>query len=213
MEITAVEKRRKSLCAIYIDGEYALDLDKNVTLEHALNPGQQITDEELYALKSESDLRRAKEKALWLLSLQDYSRKSLRDKLIKDYGEQATESTLDRLEELSLVDDERYARTYAKDLFEIKKLSARAVKYKLIEKGIDRVLAQEITDEYDPDEEQQIYDLLNTKYIRNMFDEKGRRRTISALQRMGYGYSVIRSAFDEFDEENGYTKDDEYYEG
>ena len=49
MEITAVEKRRKSLCAIYIDGEYALDLDKNVTLEHALNPGQQITDEELYA--------------------------------------------------------------------------------------------------------------------------------------------------------------------
>ena len=212
MEITAIEKRKKCLCAIFIDGEYAMDIDQNTAFEYALAPGKRITDEELYEIKNESDLHRAKEKSLWLLSFNDYSRAGLRQKLLKDYGEQAIESTLDRLEELSLIDDERFAKAYAKELFEIKKLSARAVKYKLVEKGIDRELAQAVTDDYAPDEKQQISGLLNTKYFRSMFDEKGRRHTVSSLQRMGYGYSVIRSAFDEFDEENEYIKDDDRYE-
>jgi len=212
MIITSIEKAKKHLYNIYIDGEYALSLDENVVFENYVSSDTEISDDELFRLKKESDLRRAKEKAFWLLSFKDYSRKVLHDKLIKDYGEEAVLSALDRLEELNLINDERYAERLTKDLFEIKKLSPRAVVRKLIEKGIDKELACDSVDNYEPDETQMLSQLLDGKYRKYMFDEKGRRRVTGALMRAGYSYSDIKAAFDEFDEENEFTEEDDYYE-
>lgn len=212
MIISAVEERRKSLCAIYIDGELAVTIDKEVTLENRLQPGMEIDDERLFNLIMQSDIRRAKEKALWLISYRDYSKKEIYDKLIKDYSETAVENCIERLSELNLIDDEKFARKYAKDLFEIKKLSKSAVIYKLRQKGIDSELASEIAQELKPDEENVLSDLLNRKYFRSMFDEKGRKRVIGALQRAGYSYSSIKSAISCFDEENEIDKDGNIYE-
>ena len=211
MLITAVEPRRKSLCAIYIDGEFALNLDAQVTLEQRIQPGLELDDERLRELIQLSDTRRAKEKALWLMSYRDHSKNELRKKLERDTSPEAAESTLERLEELGLIDDERYAQRLAKELFETKKLSSRAVKYKLIEKGIDKQLAEDIVCEFSPDEEQLAYELLNKKYYRSMFDEKGRKRAIAALQRSGYSWSCIKEAMSRFDDENDICDEEDDY--
>ncbi|MBQ3265627.1 MAG: regulatory protein RecX [Ruminococcus sp.] len=198
MQITAVEPRKKGLSALYIDGELAMKLDAEVLLAHRFDVGREIDDEQLHACVKDSDKKRCKDKALWLISFRDHSRKELIDKLRRDYPEDICEAAVDRLEELGLIDDGRFARRYAADLIGLKHLSARGVRQKLYEKGIDRDLIDEVLDEVFIDEKEQIRTLIERKYARSLSDEKGQRRCANALARMGFGYSDIKSVMREY---------------
>ena len=74
MLITAVEPRRKAMCALYIDGEYVMNLDARTVIENRFDVGREIDDEELHEIIRLSNERRAKEKALWLISYRDHSK-------------------------------------------------------------------------------------------------------------------------------------------
>ncbi len=202
MVITAVEPRRKSLSALYIDGEFALKLDTATLLENRIAAGLEITDEELHELIKKSDFRRAKEKALWLISYRDHTCAELLEKLKKDFSEEAAEMAVEKMVELRLMDDESVARRYASDLHNIKHLSPQSIKYKLIQKGIEKDTAEEIIEELSIDPVEEISLLIEKKYAKNLTDEKGKRRTFAALQRAGYRYSDIRTAMAPFIEED-----------
>lgn len=200
MKITAVEPRRKGLSALYIDGEFAMKLDTEVLLAHRFDVGREINDEVLHACVQESDVKRCKDKALWLIGYRDHSRRELVDKLKKDYSAESCEKAVTRLEELGLIDDSRFARRYTADLIHLKHLSERGIRQKLREKGIDRELIDEVLDENIIDEDEQIRTIIEKKYTRSLTDEKGRRRCANALARMGFGYGSIRSVMSEYTE-------------
>lgn len=176
MTITELTPAKKKLTLVYIDGEFAMKLDTQVLAENGVNVGTQLDDDELYELVQKSEYKRAKEKALWLLSGRDYSRKKLKEKLCTESSETVADSVCDRMEELGLLNDENYARRLASDLLNIKKMSSRGAVYKLIEKGIDKELAQEILDEFECDPVEQIVELIERKYANKLSDEKDRRR-------------------------------------
>ncbi len=200
MKITELKPVKKSLSLVYIDGEYAMKLDTVTLAENGIRVGSELDDDELHQLIEKSDYKRAKERALWLLSGRDYSKKQLMDKIKKDSSQDAAEEVCERMEELGLVNDENYARRLAHDLIYLKKLSVKGARYKLIEKGIDRDLCDEILDEFEVDEVEQIVEIIERKYADKLDDEKGRRRAVAALQRLGYGWSDIKSALSEFEE-------------
>lgn len=201
MVVTAVEPRRKSLSALFIDGEFALKLDTATLLENRIVSGVELTDEELHELILKSDLRRAKEKALWLISYRDHTCAELLDKLKKDFSEEAAEAAVAKMLELRLMNDEAVARRYASELHNVKHLSAQSIKYKLIAKGIDKDTAEEITEELMIDPVEEITLLIEKKYANKLTDEKGKRRAFAALQRAGYHYGDIRAAMAPFLEE------------
>ena len=169
--------------------------------ENRINTGTELTDEKLYALLCESQHRRAKEKALWLISFRDHSSKELYDKLLKDYSEEVAENTVERMKELRLINDEAYAKRLAKDLL-AKHQSPSNIRYKLIQKGIPREAAEVIVEELDINPVSEICALIEKKYINKLADEKGLRRTVAALQRAGYKWSDIKSALAHFTEDN-----------
>ena len=152
------------MCAVYIDGEYALKLDMQTLQENHIAQGDTLTDEQLKTLIDQSDLRRAKEKALWLLSYRDHSRKELVDKMKHTCSQQAAQAAADRMEQLGLVDDQAFARRYARELIYKKRLAPRAALYKMREKGIDRELAQAVLQECTVSASEQIHALLRGKY-------------------------------------------------
>lgn len=198
MQITAIEPRKKGLSALYIDGEFAMKLDTETLLAHRFDVGKEIDDEMLHACVLDSDAKRCKDKAMWLISFRDHSRRELFDKLKKDYPEDVAMAAVDRMEELGLINDAKYARRYTEDLIALKHLSKRGIRQKLYEKGIERELIDEILEETDVDEAQQIRVVIEKKYARNLDDEKVRRRAVSALQRLGFGYSSIKSVLSEY---------------
>lgn len=198
MTVTAIEPRRKGLCAIYIDGEEALKLDAETVLSHRILVGSEITDEDLHACVIDSGNKRCKDKAMWLISYRDHSRHELIEKLRRDYPASSAEAAVSRLEELGLVDDERYARRYAAELINVRHLSDRGVRQKLREKGIDRDLIDGIMAEFEVDERTQIREIIKKNYARTLSDEKARRRAVNALSRLGFGYSDIKSVLAEY---------------
>lgn len=201
MIITDIVPKRKKLSALYIDGEFALKIDSETIIASPYSVGSEISDEQLKKLIESSNEKRAKEKALWLLSTRDHSKRELETKIRKTADGDSAKKAVERMEELGLVDDKKFARRYAEELINIKHLSVRGAKFKLTEKGIDRDLADEILEEMAPDPREHIEILIERKYSRQLSDEKGRRKTVAALQRMGYGWSDIKAVMSNYFED------------
>lgn len=193
MLITAIEPRRRSLSALFIDGEHAADVDKETLLQSPFKIGSEITDEELRELIESSDANRAKSRAMYLLSHRDHSQKELKDKLRRFSSDKAAEEAVGRMQELGLIDDASYAERYAAQLIERKHFSARRAEYELIQKGIDRDVARAAVEALSPDPKEQIAEMLRRKYPQAGTDEGVRRRAVAALQRLGFSYEDIRS--------------------
>ena len=149
MVITAVEPRRKQMCALFIDGEYVMNLDAQTLIENRFDVGREIDDDELKEIIEKSGERRAKEKALWLISYRSHSEKELFDKLRRDFDEASAQKAVSRMAELGLINDEEFAKAYARRLVYGKKLSAKAAEYELLRKGIDKPTAEQVIGERD----------------------------------------------------------------
>ena len=209
MELTAAEPRRKGLVQLYLDGEEAVKLDREVFLRAGLRPGDQISDEELHQLILDSDARRAKEKALYLLEHRNHSKRELTEKIARTAASwEAAEAAAGQMEELGLVDDQAYARDRAREMFLRKRWGPLRVKQELRRQGIDGELIEELLEEYRQRDEgglvaENVRAVLETKYSGWREDEKQRRRAFAALQRRGYSYEEIREgmAWDEFEAE------------
>ena len=209
MELTAAEPRRKGLVQLYLDGEEAVKLDREVFLRAGLRPGDQISDEELHQLILDSDARRAKEKALYLLEHRNHSKRELTEKIARTAASwEAAEAAAGQMEELGLVDDQAYARDRAREMFLRKRWGPLRVKQELRRKGIDGELIEELLEEYRQRDEgglvaENVRAVLETNSSGWREDENQRRRAFAALQRRGYSYEEIREgmAWDEFEAE------------
>lgn len=201
MLITAIEPRRKDMSALYLDGEYVMNLDTRTLIENRFDVGKDIDYEDLHEIIRLSNERRAKEKALWLISYRDHSKKELADKIKRTCDEESADKAVERMEELGLVNDESYALHYAQKLIFTKHMSKNAVVYELARKGIDKELAAEILDEIEVDSSEQIRIIIDKKY-KNISDEKIRRRAVAALQRLGYRWDEIKGVIEEYAEDD-----------
>ncbi|MGN0498194.1 MAG: regulatory protein RecX [Acutalibacteraceae bacterium] len=201
MIVTAVLKKKKYLSDLYIDGELAFTLDTRTLQEEGIRKGVEVSDEQLHNLVIMSEHRRAKEKALYFLGFRDHTRKELFNKLKRTESENAAEYAVNKMIELGFVDDERFARNYAEQLITVKHLSIRGVRQKLFEKGVERDIIDEVLEEFEIDPQENIRALIERKYERYLNDEKGVKKTVSALQRMGYNWSDINAVIREYTEE------------
>ncbi len=142
------------------------------------------------------DFSAVKNKALWLLSRQDYSVKCMREKLL-DKG--ATTSDADKVIEylinLSYLDDERFARSYVRTHSNNSRMSLRQ---KLYHKGIDSDLAESaIADSYTGDSESLIENLARKKHFDLLeADYESTCKFKAYLYRRGFSSSEIRRFFE-----------------
>ena len=198
MKVTEIRPRRKGLSALFIDGEFAMALDTQTLLEQRIDVGKELDDEQLHELIVLSNERRAKEKALWLLTYRAHSKKELEDKLRRTCDADAADTAVTRMEELGLINDGAYAESCARRLLLDKKMTRRAALYELTRKGIDKETAEAVLEEIDVDYRENIRSIIEKKY-RDIRDEKVRRRAVAALQRLGYGWEDIKAVLETYD--------------
>jgi regulatory protein len=128
------------------------------------------------------------------------SRKELSDKLASRNvpGEVAT-ALLDRFEEVGLVDDGAFARTWVTQRQQGKGLSRRVLAQELRRKGVDDEVAKEALDEIDPEAEADAArELVRRKLrgLRQVDKTTAARRLVGMLARKGYppglSYAIVR---------------------
>lgn len=216
MKVTSKPGRGEKV-HIYIDGEYTATTCLTFWHNQRIYEGDDLTPEEVCELLQAIQDRRFFDQAVTYLSCRDYSRKELVEKLVakayrkKSEGlnsetfKESAEFACNRLEELGLLNEERFARSFAEELVRNKRISKRGLFQELSRKGVRREISELVIEEMDIDPEDSIRYLLETKYRnRDLNDEKDCRRTIRALQRLGYSFSEIKSVI-----ENPFLENDE----
>ena len=207
MKLSIKEGKAKKI-HIYIDEEYRATVDSDYWYSEKYRNYKEINEEELTELLDAVSFRRAYNKGLDFLSRRPYGTKELVKKLCeKGHEKEYAEKACERLLELGLLNDEEYARILANDLLERKNYSIKRIKQELGFRGISRDIIENTIDLLDNDPVPRIIILIKKKYINKINDEKGRKRTVDALLRLGYSYSDIKSAL------NSITDfEDEYYD-
>jgi regulatory protein len=130
------------------------------------------------------------------------SRKELSDKLAaKDVPDEVAEGLLDRFEEVGLVDDGAFARTWVsqRGAGGGKGLARRALAQELRRKGVDDETVREALDEVDPAAEEEAARELVRRKLRSLSrvdDATATRRLVGMLARKGYAgglaFSVVK---------------------
>ena len=206
MKISTVAGKQNKIY-ISVDGEYAFTVDVEYWYSCPYHGKDNIDDREQAAFLEAVGSRSAFIAGLRILSYRDHSEKELLQKL-KQKGVKRiyAEKAVEMLKEYGYINDERVAEYYAKSLFERKGMSKNGIKNELKRKGISGEMADIVTERLDFDPILRIIELLNTKYSRYLDDEKGIRKTVASLQRLGYRWSDIKSAFRQLEVE---TEDNE----
>ncbi len=194
---------------ISCDGEYAFTVDAEYWLSSPYYGVESIEDEEeLAAFYEAVGSRCAFIGGLRLLSYRDYCEKEMVIKLTqKGHKREYAENAVARLAELGYINDYRYAESLASSLLERKGMSIKSIGFELARKGIPREIADIVTQNLDFEPILRIIELLKTKYARYLNDEKGIKKTVAALQRLGYGWSDINSALRQLEVETEVDSD------
>ena len=199
MKIIEITRLRRSLYRLDFDGGDSIDVDVRTFDESPYKEGSDITAEQLNTLLAASRYSRARERALYLLGLRDYSCKELEQKLYTEADPDTAAAVVARLCEVGLLDDERYAARLARSLSETKHYPRRRIEQELRRRGVSPVLAQEAVSDLEGEDFRQALALLEKKYYNKLSDPDSRRRVTAALARRGFSYGAIRRAFEALD--------------
>lgn len=175
------------------DGIY---LNSETILQFGLTSNMDISLERLNQVVYADTLRKARERALYLLDYKDYSYIQLYEKLEVTYPQDICLDVLSKLVELGIINDNRYAKNLAERLILVKKYGSYRAIRELTLKGIDKDLAEEVVSYYDDTQLERLEDLINSKYSRYLVDDKGLNKVKNALVRLGYSYDLINQVLD-----------------
>lgn len=217
MQLVNISVRRKHLTALKFSEPYlpegakpneegVLLIDSDLCIEKRLNIGMQLDSQDIDELFLESEKRRAKSYALWLLSRRDYSSGEMHKKINQKHSESVSDYTVCRMVELGLIDDVTYAKRLAESLINEKGVAPRQAVYLMANKGVDLQLAKEVLAERADDPRENIKRLVDTKYARKLRLEGGAEKVFSALIRKGFSYEDVRSVLSQLTE-------NEYFDG
>lgn len=208
--ITSIESQKKNTkrVSVFINGKFAFGLHQDVLLQHALHSGMNLEEETIQALIAADALLRAKEAALIYLGHRARSEFEVKKKL-RDKGFEASviDQVIQRLHELSYLNDEQFATSYVKGRFKQKGYGPQRLRselYKLgiagplIEQTLEEVLGNENVVERALQEAQK-----RLKRLRNESDlQKKRRKLFDFLMRRGHTGDVARTVIEQLDLEN-----------
>lgn len=180
---------------ILIDDEYQITTDVDFWSQNYINDGTDIDEEQWQELVDAINYRKAVNKCYDLLSRRDHSVKELRQKLLRTVDPDNADKAIEKMLDLGYLDDEKYARTLFRHLYENKKMSLNFIKREMYMKGIDSFIIEDVLCENEVDNVASIVELINSKYAGKLQGENGKQKVMASLARKGFSYSDIKSAF------------------
>lgn len=176
-------------------------IHRDIIGECGIGKGMEISEEDADRLIYKNDLRRARERALYLMESRDHSYSELFDKLEQNYPEDICFEVCGRLAEIGVINDRRYAEKLCRQLFEVKKLGKFRVKQEMRLKGIPGDIIEETLEEFAEEDDSfaRLEELVEKKYERYLVDRKGVNKVKNALARKGYSFGEINEVLALYD--------------
>jgi regulatory protein len=213
------KRRRPERFIVYLDDGEGYTFSPETVLKHALTPGKVLTENEFAHIRSEDDIRRAKDQILSYLSRRPHSRMELFRKTIqRGHNSDAINAALNDLEKIGLVDDIAFAHQFIQYEMAMRPCGKNLLINKLLKCGIDRELILPIVEQYINDEHPEAVtaNAIAEKFLqrnKQQPPQKLREKLIRHLYAKGFDWSIIQQIL--ADNANNFTDDptdDEFYE-
>ena len=194
-QITSLQqqKNNQERVSVFIDGEFVF----GVTLDAALHlaKGQFLSDAEIAALRDDDEHERAYQSALHFLGARPRSsaevQRNLRD---KGFDDEVIASAIARLLEHGYLNDEEFARYWLDNRSRFRPRSAKAIRYELRQKGVERDAIEAAVEALD--EDAAAWDAAAGKIdrFRDLPQEEFERKLGAFLARRGFDFETARRA-------------------
>lgn len=186
-----VQKKNKERVNVYLDGEYAFSLS---LIEAAwLRKGQQLTEDQVAALKGEDDVQKAVDRAARFLAYRPRSAQEVRRNLEeKGTAPEVIEAAIERLEAMGYLDDTAFAHFWVQNRSEFKPLSPKALRYELRQKGVPAEIIDDVLESLDRDDLAYRAAMSRVNRLRGTSKQVFRQKLSTFLQQRGFSYAAIR---------------------
>jgi regulatory protein len=194
-KITAIKAGKRpglKRSSIFLDGRFAFYLDNAVILKENLKVGQTLSGKEVDLLAGADRYERCLSKALTFLGYRPRSEAETRERLKKHgFAETEIARVIERLKNLSLIDDAAFAEYWKENRTSFKPRGQRMLRSELRRKGVDQDTISEAVEGIDElvnarrAAEARARSLPVTDY------QVFRQKLGSYLQRRGFNYGVI----------------------
>ncbi len=185
------QKRRGNRVSIFVDGRFALGMNRIVALQAGLEIGQQVTQERLMELDAEAALEEAMSASLRYLAVRPRSERELKVRLRRRRFDDGTiDHTIVRLRERGLLDDMTFAQFWVEQRVTFRPRSRRLLEQELRLKGVDRETIDQAV--ADLDDEAEAYRAGQKRARTIPRDEYSAfyKKLVDHLRRKGFGYST-----------------------
>lgn len=151
MIITKIEPQKNDKrINIYIDGNFAFGLMKEIQYKYSLKEGMEIEQSFIETVLLEEEQLKANNTALDYLNYRKRTEKEIIDKLSeKGFEENIINNTLDYLKKYKFVDDLDYASSFVQDKVNLSKHGPYKIRYDLYRKGVSQEIIEEVLEEDD----------------------------------------------------------------
>jgi len=192
-----VQKKRSKRRSIFLDGDFFCGVDEEVISRLGLIEGMEVDEEEIARIILTEEKLKAKRYALNLLSYRMRSRHELASRLKqKGFDENTIDELADDLEDVGLIDDLEFAKSWIRTRMELNPRSFYAIRRELQKKGVEKEIAgqaeNELKGEFD---EKGIALSLGRKRLASLKGLEARdlkRRLLGYLSRRGFSYEISK---------------------
>lgn len=195
MKITKIEaqKKIKGRFSVFIDDKFAFGLSQTGILESKIKIGQEISTQELHALKKLSETDKLYGLTLNLIARRPRSKKELDDYLYRKTDDQnERQQILNKLSKNNLIDDEDFAMRWVESRRLLKSMSKRKLQLELRSKGISSEIIDKVLAGGEDEELKALNELLQKK--RKIGRYQDNQKLMAYLSRQGFSYDDIKKA-------------------
>lgn len=195
MKITSIKQQVKlaDRYSLYVDDEYAFSLSERVLMQSGLHSGLEITAEQLEEYKRMSTDDKLFNRALRYVSMRLRTSWELETYLRrKEASPEFIASTVERFNELGLLNDAAYADSFVRDRQLLRPTSKRKLELELKRKHISESVIRNALEENEFNEHVSLEQLIMKKRRQTKYQDD--EKLMQYLARQGYGYGDIKSA-------------------
>ena len=193
--IQSIRKLKNNNYTLTTESGRRISVSEDTLVRHRLLKGAEITDEALTEIEKEAELEIGYQIALAYLSYQLRSEKEIKDQLRKkEISQEGINYVIDKLKELSLLDDLVFAESYVRTVMKTQDKGPGQIKQSLIKKGIPGDIIEKALELFTFDTQETAANQLAEKALRRYRSNSHKEQVQKVRQHLftkGYDGDVI----------------------
>ena len=166
MKITSIKQqvKRAGRYSVFVDGEYSFSLSESALLDSKINSGQDLTPQQVSDFQQLSADDKIYNQTLRYIALRPRTKWEIEVYLNKkDASPTLLETTLNKLSNVGLIDDKKYAQSFVHDRRLLRPSSRRKIVNDLRKKHIPSVIIEEVVGSESDDEQSALKAIIERK--------------------------------------------------